>query len=347
MSRRVVITGAGAVTPLGATLEATRAALADGRSALDLPRTFGTNGFRERRAGEIRDFDPRPYFRAPKALKLADRPLRFAVPAAAMALADAKWAGDGVDDRLGVLIGASGHDLLADQLSAALAPDGEQRAVSDVPFFADRVLHGLTPLWLITVLPNMMSAQVAIQFDAAGPNSTIMSDAAAGLQAIGEAAAWIRNGEADAALAGGADSALNPFAYAALQQASDREPGGRAAGVVPAEGAAVVLLEERDHAIQRGARIQAEVIGYASAGGDEHCERRAASEALRDAGLTPSDVDVVAGDASRQLGHTLAASGPIDLAVSLRTPGAAANGSIALVVSRGFTRVAAAIALRS
>ena len=282
--RRVVVTGIGAITPLGPTLAATLAALAADRSAIAPASIFDAGGFARTDSAEIRDWDPRPSFRVPKALKLTDRPARFAVAAARMALVDARW---DVDDEmrqesLAVVIGSSGSDLQARDLAHAMGDDPSGETANDVPVFADRILNRLNPLWLLVSLPNMTSAHVAIQVQARGPNSTIMSDWTAGLQAIGEAAEWISAGEADAVLAGGADCGVHPFAYAAYQQAEYFDGESRS-GFVPGEGAAVLLLESHDAAIARGATPYAELRGYASRANPDGNPGDALGRALCDA----------------------------------------------------------------
>jgi 3-oxoacyl-[acyl-carrier-protein] synthase II len=349
--RRVVITGIGAITPLGATLAATRDALAAGRTAVAPATLFDASGFACALAAEVRDWDPRPSFRAPKALKLTDRPARFAVAAAEMALADARWpaADQQANEALGVAVGSSGSDLQARDLGRALAGDGDGRVAVDVPVFADRILRGLNPLWLLVSLPNMTSAHVAIQLQARGPNTTVMSDWAAGHQAIGEAAEWIRGGEADAVLAGGADCGIQPFVYAAYQQAGLFDAADGDAGFVPGEGAAMFLLESRDAALARGAVPYAEVAGYgAGSGGAGRGLAQSLCDAMTRAGWTRSGISgsavaapalrrwsaeaarvctTVAGDVPQRthfeprLGHPLAAAAPIDLALTLRDRG--------------------------
>jgi 3-oxoacyl-[acyl-carrier-protein] synthase II len=263
--RRVVVTGIGMVTPLGHTAAATAAALDAGASAVADAALFDPRRFGEPRAAEIRDFDPRPHFRVTKALKLTDRRTRFAVAAASMAAADARWP-DAEGDQLGVLIGASAGDLQVADVAAAFGRGAGVLAATDIGVFAERMLDGLNPLWLLVSLPNMCSAHVAIQLGARGPNSTVMTDWAAGLQAIGEASDWIRTGEAEAVVAGGADSALHPLAYAAFEQAGLFGACGGGRAFVPGEGAAVLLLEEREHAMRRGAPVRAEVAAYATFG---------------------------------------------------------------------------------
>src|SRR5262245_41436863 len=347
--RRVVVTGIGAITPLGPTLAATLDALSADRSAIAPAAIFDARGFACAESAEIRDWDPRPSFRVPKALKLTDRPARFAVAAARMALSDARWNADDevAQESLGVVIGSSGSDLQARDLAHALADDPSGVHANDVPAFADRMLSRLNPLWLLVSLPNMTSAHVAIQVQARGPNSTIMSDWTAGLQAIGEAAEWIKAGEADAVLAGGADCGVHPFAYAAYQQAGYFCAASTPA-FVPGEGAAMFLLESRDAAIARRATPYAELRGYASranaagqpgdtlarAWGDvmsaahwsrdsiDYCSVAAAATANENGAVRAALDRILHGVPARTMfdrrfGYPLAAAGPIDAALLL------------------------------
>jgi 3-oxoacyl-[acyl-carrier-protein] synthase II len=349
--RRVVITGIGMVSARGNSFADTASSIGRGERAFGPITSLDAAGFSADRGAEVSGFEPRPHFRVPKALKLTDRTTQFAVAAAAMALAQAGWPGDDTwGDRLGVLIGVSGSDLQVQDLAGALRSDGAPVAVADIPVFADRILSRLNPLWLLVNLPNMPSAHVAIQFGARGPNSTVMTDWVAGSQAIGEAADWIRAGDAEAVLAGGADSSMQPFALAAYHQAGLLTSlGGEQPSFVPGEGAAVLLLEERSHALDRGATVLGEVAGYASASSPAGSDAlaRTMRSALREAGWATSDVAAVA-MASREgsplradedaaidhalgadaagvgrldyqpaVGHALAAQGPISLCLAL------------------------------
>jgi 3-oxoacyl-(acyl-carrier-protein) synthase len=300
--RRVVVTGLGLVTPLGPSLAATREALEAGRCAVGEPSLLDATPFASRLAGEVRGLDARAHFRVPKALKLCDRRTRFAVCAAAMAYADAGLV-EGPRDDLGVAIGTAGSDLGAEELSAALARAAEPgRAVREAAAFGEAALAGLNPLWLLVHLPNMASAHVAIQLEARGPNTTVMTGWAAGLGAIATGADWIAEGSAEAVLAGGADCGVHPFAFAAL------EAEGLLASptsFVPAEGAAVLLLEEREAALARGARLLGEVAGHALSRGT----RRDALVA--DAAAPP------AGLLERLAGHLLSAHAPAALVLAL------------------------------
>lgn len=351
--RRVVITGIGMVSARGNSFADTLAALNRGERADGRVTLFDAAGFSNDQAAEVAGFDPRPHFRIPKALKLTDRTTQFAVAAAAMALTQARWPSDDtLGERLGVLIGVSGSDLQVPDLANALQSDGAPVAVTDIPVFADRILSRLNPLWLLINLPNMPSAHVAIQLGARGPNSTVMTDWVAGSQAIGEAADWIRAGQADAVLAGGADSALQPFALAAYDQAGLLTPlADGQSQFVPGEGAAVLLLEEHAHALARGATVLGEVMGYASASSPaasrEHALARTMAAALREAEWAATDIGAIAraslagsplraredaaiesalnGPATRverldfqpAVGHALAALGPISLGLAL------------------------------
>ncbi|MFN7986447.1 MAG: beta-ketoacyl synthase N-terminal-like domain-containing protein [Thermoanaerobaculia bacterium] len=303
---RAVVTGLGLVTPLGSSLESTRSALEEGRSAIASATLFDASPFASPLAGEVKELDARAHFRLPKALKLCDRRTRFAVCAAAMALAHAGFP-SGPCEGLGVAIGTSGSDLGAEELSTALVRGEEpRRAALDTAVFGEAALAGLNPLWLLLHLPNMASAHVAIQVEARGPNTTVMTGWAAGLSAIVEGAAWITEGSAVAVLAGGADSAVHPFAFAALEQAglfSPPLPG--TSPLVPAEGAAVVLLEEREAALARGARILAEVGDHALAPGGRL--------SLLVAGAAPAP----AARLERHAGNLLAAHAPAAIVLAL------------------------------
>jgi 3-oxoacyl-[acyl-carrier-protein] synthase II len=282
--RRVVLTGSGVVTPFGdrsQSIEAVRA----GRSALAPVSAFDASAFGESRAGECTTFDARPWFRIPKALKLADRRTRFAVAAASMALADA-----GLDyeaaANAGVVIGTNAHDVQVADMARALGPLSEGD-VCDIDYFGGRILRKLPPLWLLVSLSNMASAHVAIQLGALGPNSTITTDWISGLQAIGEAARWIAGGDADVVLAGGADCGVLPLLYAAFD--NEAYFGAGEPAFVPAEGAAIFVVEELEHARARQARILGEVTGYASSSGDDALSRTM-SRAIEESGSPNVDL---------------------------------------------------------
>lgn len=360
--RRSVLTGSAAVTPFG-DLQQTVAGIRAQQSALAPVRAFDASSFGESRAGECHTFDARASFRIPKALKLADQRTRLAVAAASAA-----FAASGLDDRAaenaGVLIGSSSHDMQLPDLGRAIGPlsDGD---VMDIDFFGARILRKLPPLWLLVNLPNMASAHVAIQLAAHGPNSTLTTDWISGLQALGEASRWIADGEADVVIAGGADCGVLPLLYATLD--AEGYFGGTEGAFVPAEGAALFVVEELEHARGRGARILGEITGYASSAGTGALERtmrkaRAQSGAadvdlLCDAALFAAahfeeeecairavfPASPARFECNSQLGFALGAAAPIALAVAL------AGGSVTrrnlLVNSLGAMQQAASLAV--
>jgi 3-oxoacyl-[acyl-carrier-protein] synthase II len=325
MTRRVVVTGIGSVTPFG-DLAHTIEAIDAGRSAIGPVRAFDAASFVGSRGAECRTFDPLPWFRQSKTLKLADRRTRLAVAAAGMAVAMSALAST---EQAGVVIGTSGSDLQTEDCGRAVGSpsDGD---VCDIDYFGGRILRKLNPLWLLVNLANMASAHVAIQLDAHGPNSTITTDWIAGLQAIGEASRWIAHGEADVVIAGGADCGVLPFVYASLEAS-----GILGNGFVPGEGAAMFVLEPLERARARGARVLAEVTGYASSAlvdSTEATMRRALAEGGSE---DFREVD----DLHSQMGHALAAAAPIALAVAL---GRLCSGPL-VVNARGAMGQSAAI----
>jgi 3-oxoacyl-(acyl-carrier-protein) synthase len=345
--RRVVITGMGAVTTLGADLASTLAALRRGESARP-DRLAAADPAEVAAITRVPDFDVRRHFPAPKALKVCDRRTRLAVAAAEMALADAGFATATERAEFGVVLGTSSSDPGIEDLAAPLASDPDERSASDVAFFAERILNRLHPLWLVVQLPNMTSAHVAIQFGLQGPNSTVMTDWVAGMQAIGEAFLWIKNGEAEVVLAGGADVGTTQLTQICYRQ-QGLFAGGDSGSPPLAEGAAVLVLEEREHARRRGAPIHGEVRGYGSAAGSDGVEpmsrlvtqtlaaagwetrsvgvwtstgavsRESRSAEQRAAAISGIDPAAVWFDPAERLGHALAAQGPIAATLALAT----------------------------
>jgi 3-oxoacyl-[acyl-carrier-protein] synthase II len=348
---RVLVTGLGAVTPLGADLDATLAGLRAGASGL--VQTSALDG-RERLAGIAREFEARPYFRTTKGLKFSDRKTQLGVAAAAMAMRAAAFPeGEAARAGLAVVFGCALGDLEVDELGNAVAPDAAARAAEDVALFAERALRRLYPLWLLVNLPNMLSAQVAIQLEACGPSYTVMTEGVSGLQAIGEGYELIRDGVVDAAVVGGAESPLTPFCFGCLSQ---QNPDGEAVPVL-GEGAAALVLESDGHARERGAPAIAEITGFAvrapgrEAGGIAVEAAAATTRAMRDSlarerrGRVPLPVRVVAAHPARpgvdlacselglehadethaalagRIGDTLGAAGAIHAALALAESG--------------------------
>ncbi|HET7392814.1 MAG TPA: beta-ketoacyl-ACP synthase II [Candidatus Binatia bacterium] len=299
--RRVVVTGMGLVTPLGTGVEKNWEALIAGRSGIRrISRFSNLEAYPSQIAGEVPDFSPADFIE-PKEIKKMDLFIQYAVAAAAMAMTDSGLKID-VDlaEQVGVIIGVGlcGIDTIETTKEAIL--QGGPRKIS--PFFIPKVISNLAP------------GQIAIRHGAKGINLTPTSACASGTHAIGEAYHLIRRGLQDAVITGGAESAITPLAvggFAAMKALSTRNNEPERAsrpfdrdrdGFVIAEGSGVLILEERERALKRGAKIYAEVAGYA-ANGDAHHMTAPAPEgegaarcmrlALKDAGLEPTDVDYI------------------------------------------------------
>jgi 3-oxoacyl-[acyl-carrier-protein] synthase II len=299
--RRVVVTGMGLVTPLGTGIEKNWEALIAGRSGIRrISRFSNLEAYPSQIAGEVPDFSPADFIE-PKEIKKMDLFIQYAVAAAAMAMTDSGLKIDAdLAEHVGVIIGVGlcGIDTIETTKEAIL--HGGPRKIS--PFFIPKVISNLAP------------GQIAIRHGAKGINLTPTSACASGTHAIGEAYHLIRRGLQDAVITGGAESAITPLAvggFAAMKALSTRNNEPERAsrpfdrdrdGFVIAEGSGVLILEERERALKRGAKIYAEVAGYA-ANGDAHHMTAPAPEgegaarcmrlALKDAGLEPTDVDYI------------------------------------------------------
>jgi 3-oxoacyl-[acyl-carrier-protein] synthase II len=299
-SRRVVLTGLGAVTPIGNTAEELWTGLTQGRSGIGPITKFDTAGYPTRIAGEIRHFDPLAFVDKKEARRL-DPYLQYAIASSVMAVSDAGLDPAKTDaERFGVLIG-SGIGGITTLL------DGEHVRLSKGP---DRVSPFIIPMLIV----NMAAGLVSMRFGAKGPNSSVVTACATGNHAIGDAFRLIRYGEADVMIAGGAEAIIVPLTIAGFcamkamstrnddpQKASRPFDAGRD-GFVCGEGAGIVVLESLEHAVRRDARIYAEVIGYGMTGDAHHMTApdpegdgaaRAMTLALKSAGLQPSEVGYI------------------------------------------------------
>jgi 3-oxoacyl-[acyl-carrier-protein] synthase II len=300
-SRRVVVTGVGLVTPLGTGVQKNWEALIAGRSGIrKIDRFPNIDAFASRIAGQVPDFRAEDFIEA-KEIKKMDLFIQYSVAAASMAMEDSALRIDPQEaEGVGVIIGVGlcGIDTIEATERAYL--DGGPRKIS--PFFIPKVISNLAP------------GQIAIRHGAKGVNWTPTSACASGNHAIGEAFHLIRRGLQEALIAGGAESAITPLGvggFAAMKALSTRNDEPERAsrpfdkerdGFIIAEGSGILILEEREKAIKRGATIYAEVIGYA-ANGDAHHMTAPAPEgegaarcirlALKDAGLAPSDIDYI------------------------------------------------------
>lgn len=318
MSRRVVVTGIGLVTPLGADVETVWSRLLNGESGVGRITLFDASNFATQIAAEVKDWDISAIGENPDDWKLQDRHTKFAVGAGYQAMKDAGLLGDdgtNLDpERFGVYTGAGegaqNFDDFAAMMLAGLGENGEL----DEAKFIEKGLEILDPVRELEQEPNMPAAHLAAYFGAKGPNVNCLTACAASAQAIGEATELIRRDEADVMLAGGAHSMIHPFGVTGFNlltalSTSNDEPekasrpfDKRRNGFILGEGAGLLVLEELEHAKKRGAKIYGEIVGYGATSDayritDIHPEGRGAiscmRNALEDAGLTPNDVDYI------------------------------------------------------
>lgn len=314
MSRRVVITGLGCITPIGNDVPTMWQALMESKSGIDFITHFDASGFPTKFAAEVKNFNLGDYVPNPERFEYAGRNIRFAIGAGVQAVRDAGL-NDGKFDpaRFGVYLGAGEGQqdfFLFMRLIAEAQRDGE----FDMEKFTRAGLEQLNPQVEMEQEPNMPAGHLASLFNAQGPNLNCLTACAASSQAIGEATELIRQGEADIMLSGGAHSMIHPFGVTGFnlltalseynehpQQASrpfDKERDGFVLG----EGAGMLVLEELGHAKARGAQIYGEVQGYGSTADayritDIHPEGRGAiaciNAALKDAKANPEDIHYV------------------------------------------------------
>jgi len=298
--KRVVITGMGAVTPLGKSVGEFWEGLVSGRSGVGPITLCDPSPYPCQIAGEVPNFDPGEYINPKEARRLA-RFSQLSIAASTMAVKDANLNLEKEDlSMMGVLLGNGAGGL--DTTQIACLDMQEKGAMKINPFF------------IPMMLPNMAAANVARIFGAKGYNSTVITACAASNQAIGEALEVIRRGAADVVLAGGVEASISEIGLSGFcilraltnsneepQKASRPFDAGRD-GFVPAEGSAIVVLESFDHAIKRGAPILAELIGYGSSCDAFHAVQpddtgegasRAIRWALRDAAIDVNQVDYI------------------------------------------------------
>lgn len=298
MDDRVVITGMGAVSPLGLDVPSLWQALLSGKSGIDRITLFDPEPFETKIAAEVKGFDAMDYMERKQARHM-DRYTQFAVVASRQAVEQAKLEFDDPED-IGVLIGSGigGLSTLSEQL-AVLAERGPSR---------------VSPFLISMMITDGASGQVSIMMGARGVNFCATSACSSGADAIGEACEIIKRGDAQAMLAGGAEACISPIAVAGFNAAgalSKRNDEPQKAsrpfdadrdGFVIGEGAAVLVLESLPHALKRGADILAEVLGYGATSDAYHITQPAAGGeggakamqlALRKAGIEPKEIDYI------------------------------------------------------
>ena len=298
--RRVVVTGIGAVTPIGTAAAGLWEGLEARTSAVRTISRFDPARFRSRMAAEIPDFRPQDHLDAKRAKRL-DRFSQLAVTSARLAVADAELVPEREDrDRVGTMMGS--------------ALGGVAFGESQVPRYLAEGPRGLDPSLALAVFCGAASCNIAIEFGFTGPNATNAMSCASGTIAVGEAFHAVRDGRADLMLAGGAEAPIAPMTFAAfsiIRAMSTRNDDPATAsrpfdasrdGFVMGEGAAVLVLEERGRAVARGAKIYAEVVGHAYTNDAYHMTAprpdgrqaaRAMKLALADGAVPPGEVGYI------------------------------------------------------
>ncbi|MEK6529167.1 MAG: beta-ketoacyl-ACP synthase II [Nitrospirota bacterium] len=300
MERRVVITGVGMVTPLGTGTEKTWKGLLEGRSGIRRITQFDAAVFPCQIAGEVSDFEIDRFIEI-KEQKKMDRFIHLGVAAATMAMEDSKLKiTEDNAERVGVLVGSGIGGLSTIERYHKVILERGPKKIS--PFFI--------PMLII----NLASGQIAIRFGVKGPNSAVATACASGTHSIGDAFRIIQRGEADAMIAGGTESVITPLGvggFTAMRALSTRNNEPERAsrpfdkdrdGFVMGEGAGMLILEEMEYALNRGARIYAEIIGYGMTGDAYHLTTpspdgegaaRCMFAALRDSNIRHEEVDYI------------------------------------------------------
>lgn len=301
MKKRVVITGMGVISPVGNDVETFWNSLITGKSGIRTIDRFDTTGFATTIAGQVQDFNPEDFIDKKEARRM-DRFVHYALAAAIQAVKHADLdVNDEIAERVGVYIGSGigGLETLCEQHSI-LEEKGPRR---------------VSPFFIPMMIGDMGSGQVSIHFGAKGPNSSPISACATGTNAIGDAFKIIERGQADVMITGGSEAVVLPMAVAGFNSAKalatkfNDEPTKASRpfdkdrdGFVLGEGAGIVILEELEHAKKRGATIFAEIVGYGMSGDAYHITApapegegaaRAMVEAMKDAGIQPSDIQYI------------------------------------------------------
>lgn len=299
MKRRVVVTGLGAVTPIGNNVETFWNGIRDGKVGIGEITRFDTSDYKVKLAAEVKGFDPKDYmdFRTAKRMELFSQ---YAVAASLEAVRDAGIVMEKEDPfRVGVCVGSGIGSLQT-------AEQGEQRLLAKGPGRVD-------PLLVPRMISNMAAGNVSIATGARGKCTNVVTACASGSHCIGDAYRAIQYGDADVMIAGGAEAAICPLSVAGftgLTALTVSEDPLRASipfdkdrsGFVMGEGAGIVVLEELEHAEARGAKILAEVVGYGATADAYHITSpvedgsgaaRAMTDAMQEAGISPSEVDYI------------------------------------------------------
>lgn len=299
MSRRVVVTGMGAITPIGNSVEEFWNSLKEKKVGIGPITYFDTTDYKAKLAAEVKDFDPKQYM-DPKAAKRMEQFCQFAVAATRQAVEDAGLDMSQEDPfRVGVSIGSGIGSL--------------QSVEREYKKLLDKGPGRVNPLLVPLMISNMAAGNVSIQFGMKGKCINVVTACATGTHSIGEAFRTIQYGDADVMVAGGAEASITPIGVAgftALTALNTTEDPSRASipfdaergGFIMGEGAGVVVLESLEHAQARGAKIYAELAGYGATGDAYHITSpaedgsgaaKAMEMAIADAGMKPEDVDYI------------------------------------------------------
>ncbi|HKC80417.1 MAG TPA: beta-ketoacyl-ACP synthase II [Gemmatimonadaceae bacterium] len=301
MKRRVVVTGMGAITPVGNDVATTWRSLIEGKSGTAPITKFDASNFPVKFAAEVKGFNPLDFMDRKEA-KRADQYTQYAVAAARQAMTNADLVErNGMDpDRIGVIIGSGIGGLKSFE---------EQHDV-----YRERGVGKISPFFIPMFIADIAAGIVSMMFNAKGPNYATVSACATSAHAIGDAYRTIQYGDADVMITGGAEATVTPMAiggFANMKALSERNDSPETAsrpfdstrdGFVMGEGAGVLILEELEHALARGATIYAEIVGYGATGDAYHLTapapdgegaQRAMKRALKDAGLEPKDIQYI------------------------------------------------------
>jgi 3-oxoacyl-[acyl-carrier-protein] synthase II len=301
MKRRVVVTGMGAITPVGNDVATTWRSLIEGKSGTAPITKFDASKFPVRFAAEVKGFNPLDYMERKEA-KRADQYTQYAVAASRQAMTNAALVErNGMDpDRIGVIIGSGIGGLKSFE---------EQHDV-----YRERGVGKISPFFIPMFIADIAAGIVSMMFNAKGPNYATVSACATSAHAIGDAYRTIQYGDADVMITGGAEATVTPMAiggFANMKALSERNDSPETAsrpfdatrdGFVMGEGAGILILEELEHALNRGATIYAEIVGYGATGDAYHLTapapdgegaQRAMKRALKDAGLEPGDIQYI------------------------------------------------------
>lgn len=300
MKRRVVITGLGMVTSLGTGVDKNWESLCAGKSVIGPVTKFDTTDFKSRIAGEVTDFNASDFL-GKQQLRRFDIFIHFGIASARMAVEDSglKITPDNCQ-KIGCLTGSGLGGLpMIESFHKTLLEKGPGR---------------VSPFFIPGIIPNMLPGQIAIEFGAQGPNSSIETACAASTHAVGESFRLVQDGIADAMITGGSEAVITPLAFAgfcAMNALSTRNDEPERAsrpfekdrdGFVMGEGSGILIIEDLNHALERGAKIYAEIVGYGLSGDAYHVSAphpegdgavSCMNMAIESAGLKPDDVDYI------------------------------------------------------